>query len=59
MKRARVTLVRGLAGKTERVKRTAQSLGLKKRGASKTLVVDKSVLGKLRVLQDFIDIEIL
>lgn len=58
MKKVRITLRRGLAGKSYRVKDTAKSLGLKRRGITKEFKVDEAILGKLRVLRDFIDLEI-
>lgn len=56
----RVRLARGLAGKSKRIKDTAYSLGLTKAGKVRVFEkLDKPTFGKLRVLKDFLHIEIL
>lgn len=56
----KVRLARGLAGKSKRIKDTAYSLGLTRTGKVRVFdKLDKPTFGKLRVLKDFVEIEIL
>ncbi|MCS6962220.1 MAG: uL30 family ribosomal protein [Deltaproteobacteria bacterium] len=58
--KVKVTLLKGLAGKSKHIIATAHSLGLMKRGRSKIFEkIDRPIFGKLQKLKDYIQIEFL
>ena len=59
MQKVRITLLRGLAGKSKRKKATLYALGLRRKGAVAVKELSPSVMGMIDKVRELVKVELL